>query len=164
MHHRMGSTTTKLLVVGLVLVAGFVSRTTYEQLLHPTKPAEAQADQSGCSRFSSQESAQTALERDPSDPDTLDPDRNGLACDDYAYGTNTANNTTTIDDTTTTNRAPANRTSPSSASPSSTSSRPRQRKPTNLLDAGGPTTGPVPLMPDGTCPEEFPAKLSNVCY
>jgi hypothetical protein len=158
----MGSTTMKLLVVGLVLVAGFVSRITYEQLLYPSQPAEAQADQSDCSSFSSQESAQTALERDPSDPNNLDPDKNGLACDDYAYRTNTANNTTTAN--TTTSSTSANSNSQSSASPSSTSSRPKPRKTNDLLDAGGPTTGPVPLMPDGTCPAEFPTKHSNRCY
>lgn len=163
MRDRMGSTTTKLLVVGLVLVAGLVSRITYEQLLHPSQPAVAQADQSDCSRFSSQESAQTALERDPSDPNNLDADKNGLACDDYAYSTKTANNTTTTDDTTTSS-ASANSTSQSSASPSSTSSRPGPREPKDLLNAGGPTTGPVPLMPDGTCPAEFPTRHSNRCY
>jgi hypothetical protein len=32
------------------------------------------------------------------------------------------------------------------------------------LDAGGPTNGPAPLMPDGTCPPEFPTKHKNLCY
>ena len=34
----------------------------------------------------------------------------------------------------------------------------------NLLEAGGPTSGPVPLMPDGGCPQEFPTKRDEVCY
>ena len=34
----------------------------------------------------------------------------------------------------------------------------------NLLEAGGPTSGPVPLMPDGGCPREFPTKRDGLCY
>lgn len=35
---------------------------------------------------------------------------------------------------------------------------------TDLLEAGGPENGPVPTMPDGDCPEEFPIKDSGACY
>jgi hypothetical protein len=28
----------------------------------------------------------------------------------------------------------------------------------------GPTIGPVPLMPDGSCPEEFPVEQNGLCY
>jgi hypothetical protein len=35
---------------------------------------------------------------------------------------------------------------------------------TDLFDSGGPTTGPFPLMPDGTCPKEFPVKRGGACY
>jgi len=34
----------------------------------------------------------------------------------------------------------------------------------NLLDAGGPTSGPVPLMPEGGCPREFPTIRDGACY
>ena len=34
----------------------------------------------------------------------------------------------------------------------------------NLLDAGGPTSGPLPLMPDGGCPREFPTMRDGACY
>ena len=34
----------------------------------------------------------------------------------------------------------------------------------NLLDAGGPTSGPLPLMADGGCPREYPIKRSGACY
>jgi hypothetical protein len=34
----------------------------------------------------------------------------------------------------------------------------------NLLEAGGPTSGPVPLMPDGGCPREFPKMGDGLCY
>jgi hypothetical protein len=34
----------------------------------------------------------------------------------------------------------------------------------SLLEAGGPTSGPLPLMPDGGCPREFPTMREGVCY
>jgi hypothetical protein len=33
-----------------------------------------------------------------------------------------------------------------------------------LMDAGGPSSGPVPLMPDGSCPAEFPVRQDEACY
>jgi hypothetical protein len=33
-----------------------------------------------------------------------------------------------------------------------------------LLDAGGSTLGPAPVMPDGSCPAEFPVKQDGSCY
>ncbi len=33
-----------------------------------------------------------------------------------------------------------------------------------LLRAGGPEEGPVPAMPDGECPPEFPTKQGGACY
>jgi hypothetical protein len=153
MRRRMGTTTLRLLVVGLVLLAGLVSRVTYEQLFHSLDIAEAQSDQYDCASFGSQQSAQAELERDPSDPNDLDPDGNGRACDDD-YSASTSN--------TTTQSSP----SPSTASPSSPSrsSKPRPQGDRNLLAAGGPTNGPAPLMPDGGCPPEFPTKHKNLCY
>jgi len=154
MRHRMGTTMSRLLVVGLVLLAGVVSRVTYEQLVYPDEPAVAQSNQYDCASFGSRESAQAELERDPSDPNNLDPDGNGRACEDYAYGSNAANSP-----------LPS---SPSPSSPStsrpSPSPTPRPQGDGNLLDAGGPTQGPVPLMPDGNCPPEFPTKHNDRCY
>ena len=34
----------------------------------------------------------------------------------------------------------------------------------NLLDAGGPQEGPVPPMPSGGCPEEYPVEEAGACY
>jgi hypothetical protein len=34
----------------------------------------------------------------------------------------------------------------------------------NLLEAGGPASGPLPLMPDGGCPREFPTMRDGACY
>lgn len=33
-----------------------------------------------------------------------------------------------------------------------------------LFKAGGPGSGPAPLMPNGGCPKEFPTKKGNGCY
>jgi len=144
--------TLRLLVVGLVLLAGLVSRVTYEQLIHPRVPAAAQSNQYNCASFGSQQSAQAELERNPSDPNDLDTDDNGRACDDYDY-----------DASTTTTQSSPSSSSPSASSPSP-SSRPRPQGDQNLLNAGGPANGPAPLMPDGNCPPEFPTKHKNLCY
>ena len=34
----------------------------------------------------------------------------------------------------------------------------------NLFNAGGPENGPVPLMPDGGCPVEYPTPRGDLCY
>lgn len=34
----------------------------------------------------------------------------------------------------------------------------------DLMDAGGPKAGPVPLMPGGGCPAEYPREESGACY
>ena len=33
-----------------------------------------------------------------------------------------------------------------------------------VLDSGGPQNGPVPLMPDGGCPVEYPHERGDLCY
>ena len=33
-----------------------------------------------------------------------------------------------------------------------------------LIESGGPESGPVPLMPGGGCPEEFPVEKGGACY
>ena len=153
----MGSTTWKLLAVTLVLVAGLVSCVTYEQLIYPSKPAAAQADQYDCASFGSQEAAQAELERDPSDPNNLDSDGNGVACDDD--GTSVASSAPP-------SSATRSSVSPSSARPgkSSVAPSPRPQRTHKLLSAGGPTSGPVPVMADGDCPAEFPVKRNGLCF
>jgi hypothetical protein len=169
----------KLVMVGLVLAAGFVLRATYEQIVIPSKPAVAQTDQYDCASFGSQESAQTQLDSDPSDPNNLDADGNGRACDDYAYGTSgsIAASSVAPNSVAASSAAPSSTSSssasPSSASASSSSSSgasskasapPKPQKTHNLFDSGGPTNGPVPLMADGSCPVEFPVKHNGLCH
>ena len=33
-----------------------------------------------------------------------------------------------------------------------------------LLEAGGPEGAPLPLMPSGACPKEFPLRKGETCY
>jgi Excalibur calcium-binding domain len=47
--------------------------------------ASAQANDQNCSDFPSQAAAQAHLEQDPSDPDNLDADDDGVACEDFPY-------------------------------------------------------------------------------
>ena len=165
MRCRMGSVVSKMVMVGLVLVAGFVLRVTYEQIAYPSKPAVAQADLYDCASFGSQESAQAELDRDPSDPSNLDPDGNGRACDDSAYGTGGSVAASSVSPS---SPSPISA-SPSSASPgsgasTSASAPPGPQQIYRLFESGGPRNGPVPLMADGACPVEFPVKHKGLCH
>ena len=63
----MGTNMLRVLAVVLVIAAAIVARVTFEQIANPSTPAVAQ-DVTNCSDYNSQRDAQTALERDPSDP------------------------------------------------------------------------------------------------
>jgi hypothetical protein len=138
----------RLLIVALVLASGFTLRMSWEELTHPDRPAQAQEDLYDCQSFGSQESAQAELERNPTDPYGLDPDKDGQACEDYNYSNgSTASAATTSSPTAT-------------ASPAAVTDQYDR----DLFVAGGPSSGPVPLMPDGSCPAEYPLERSGVCY
>lgn len=139
----------RMLIVALVLASGFTARVAWEQLANPTTPALAQEDLYDCPSFGSQESAQAELDRAPSDPYNLDPDNDGQACEDYDYGTGTGNDDAAQDQY-------DGGTIPSPTQP--------DQQPDDLFNAGGPTHGPVPPMPDGECPPEFPTEQNEACY
>jgi hypothetical protein len=139
----------------LVLVAGFTLRFTWEQLTHPDTAALAQADLYDCVSFGSQESAQAELERAPSDPSDLDPDDDGLACEDFDYGGIGSSPSTS------TAKASIDRYQ-NVASVDKVQNKVMGSG--DLFDAGGPSEGPVPLMPDGSCPGEFPTRQNGACY
>ena len=72
-----------------------------------------------------------------------------------------AQQTTTYSQTTTSTATPTTSSTPSTASSSaSASARPRD----DLFKSGGPPEGPVPLMPDGKCPSEFPVQKHGACF
>jgi hypothetical protein len=94
----------------------------------------------------------------------LDPDGNGIACDELrsAGGSQAASAGST-----------AGRTAASAAGRAAGSAAPQPSvdggsqlldRYGNLLEAGGPTSGPLPLMPNGGCPQEFPAMRDGACY
>jgi endonuclease YncB( thermonuclease family) len=81
-------------------------------------------------------------------------------------------NTTTLKTTTpkTTTPQPAK---PPRATPQPTTPQPAKPQPAapatprpdrNLMNSGGPEYGPVPLMPGGGCPVEYPHQRGDLCY
>ena len=48
--------------------------------------------------------------------------------------------------------------------PNLTPQTPSNSTPAPPFKAGGPQDGPVPLMPGGSCPKEFPVKQGKACY
>jgi hypothetical protein len=61
---------------------------------------------------------------------------------------------------TTTTASPAPTTTTASPSPSPSTPSPSDR----MLKSGGPAHGPVPLMPGGKCPSEYPVRKDGACY
>jgi hypothetical protein len=154
----MRPVTLRLFIVALVLASGFTLRVAWEELANPTTPALAQSDQYDCASFGSQDSAQAELERNPSDPSNLDPDGNGIACEDYDYGVDGGSAGTT-EDTSTSSASATSDQYDASAGLSQ-----YEKEVGALFDSGGSTAGAVPLMPDGSCPDEFPTQQDGACY
>lgn len=78
----------------------------------------------------------------------LDPDGNGIACDELRNASGGQS-------------ASAGRASPQ---PSVDGGSQLLNRYGNLLKVGGPSSGPLPLMPDGGCPREFPTMRDGACY
>ena len=98
-----------------------------------TVVATAQAQNTlNCSDFAFQEDAQAVLNQDPSDPNHLDQDEDGIACNDLPRRGG-------------------------GVTPAGT-------PPGQLMKAGGPASGPVPPMPGGGCPAQFPVQRDGACY
>ena len=142
----------RMFIIALVLAGGFTLRMAWEELSDPTTPAFAQTDQYDCQSFGSQESAQAELERDLSDPNNLDPDADGIACEEYDYGGGGG--------------SPAPTASPTAAAspPAAKVQYQKDLGSDELFDAGGPAGGPAPPMPDGSCPPEYPTEHNGACY
>ena len=159
-----------MFIVALVVLAcGFTLRMAWEELADPKTPAFAQTDQYDCESFGSQESAQAELERDLSDPNNLDPDANGIACEGYDYGGGGGSTAATASSSATQDPTAADPTASATADPtaSATAATDQYQEDLgskNLFNAGGPAGGPAPLMADGSCPPEYPAKHNGACY
>lgn len=77
-------------VVVLVLAAGFTARLAYEEMTSSGRgiaPAQAQeSDDLDCDDFATQADAQATYDADPSDPNRLDADGDGEACEESFFG------------------------------------------------------------------------------
>ncbi len=148
----------RMFIVALVLLCGFTLRLSWEQLTATPAFAQEEEDLYDCESFGSQESAQAELERDLSDPYNLDPDANGVACEGYDYGGGGGTSSPT---------AAASPTASQEQTASLTAAKVQYQEDVgskNLFDAGGPAGGPVPLLPGGRCPSEYPVEQGGACY
>src|SRR5829696_628316 len=151
---RVGLDRTALVVLAVLMMAAgaFVARMTWE--LVPGASAQEELD---CPDFDSQAAAQEELERDLTDPNGLDPDADGEACDEYPY----PQDETTTQDETTMRSIPAETTQ--YQPPPVTVAEPTVDEPP-LFVSGGPGDGPAPLMPNGGCPPEYPIEKGDGCH
>jgi len=102
----------------------------------------------------------------------LDPDGNGIACDELRSAGGgqaaSAGSAATSAATSAAGNAAGNAAGSAAASaapqPSVDGGSQLLDRYGSLLEAGGPTSGPVPLMPDGGCPREFPTMRDGACY
>jgi hypothetical protein len=144
-----------LVLAVLVFASRLALRVAWESLDDPSA-AEAQSPAEGdlynCPDLTHAK-AQRILEQDPSDPYDLDRDGDGQACEDPGGGTSPP-------PTTPPSTPPS---APPSAPPSTPPSTPPSPHP-HILNSGGPEYGPVPLMPDGGSPVEYPTQRGDLCY
>ena len=123
-------------MVCTIMAVVFAVRAGWEQ----TRPAEAQlpdGPDEDCPEISQAE-AQAILDADPSYPNRLDADDDGIACEDGGGSEDSSGSDQYATD--------------------------NQYDSGTLMDAGGPASGPMPLMPNGSCPEEFPTERGGACY
>ena len=154
--------------------------------LMPYAAAQGEEELLFCEDFDSQAEAQQHLRDDPSDPDELDEEEgedDGIACETFSYDNPEEDLnpvTAAIDEPETTSGAqPKTAPPPPSTTPRPTPppppptpprppspppSPPPEPNPGTLMNAGGPTAGPAPRMPHGSCPKEFPQQRSGACY
>jgi Excalibur calcium-binding domain len=129
----------------------------------------AAAQDLNCSDFDTQQEAQDELESNPSDPNNLDNDNDGTACESLPRdggGGGGGGGGQTRDSTSprTTPSPPAPPKTPLPAPKTPPSPPKTQPDSGTLMKAGGSSTGPVPLMPNGSCPQEFPNIRDGACY
>jgi len=144
----------KVAVVMLVLTCGFTARVAWEFVAKPAstiRTAQAQEGDLDCSDFSTQAEAQAEYDRDPSDPNRLDEDGDSIACESLPGGGGSSGGGAGSG-----GGAAQNQYNDGAAT--------RDQGNGDLMNAGGLATGPVPPMPDGGCPVEFPIKRDGACY
>jgi hypothetical protein len=134
-----------------------------------------------CEDFDSQADAQANLRDNPSDPNRLDEDNgedDGVACENHHYDNpardetpvNLSGGSTNPNPGVTKASSPPPKSAPPSPPPPPTPvPQPSQPPPLTdpappLMKAGGTSSGPVPIMPNGSCPQEFPNVRDKACY
>ncbi len=105
-----------------------------------------------CADFSSQAEAQAEFDKDTTDPNNLDADNDGIACGSLDGGS---------EDSGTGSGGTKNAGADDGTSDADAGS---DQYNGDLMDAGGPSSGPVPLMPGGGCPIEYPVEHDGACY
>ena len=151
MHHMV----LRMLVVALVLVGAFNHLTSSKELALPITLAQAQADAFDpfdCGDFAYQEYAQLWYDRDRTDPSNLDDDNDGIACESLP----SRSSPRSVGDLTTT--------APPSTATTPPTTPPPTPPPSTKMGSGGPEHGPVPPLPGGRCPDEYPVKRGGACY
>lgn len=137
----------RVAVVVLVLCVGAGARVAYEKVGGSEagmKPAAAQ--ESGgldCADFATQQEAQAEYDADPSDPNGLDADSDGVACEENAGGG------TTDDGGDEGATRPGDR---------------NNRGDRDLMESGGTLAAPVPPLPGGGCPPDYPVARRGYCH
>ncbi len=59
---------------------------------------------------------------------------------------------------------PVSEPAPPDPGPPSSTPTPPSPRPRELMEAGGPSAGPVPRMPGGGCAREYPVRRAGACY
>ena len=113
-----------------------------------------------------QQYAQGLLDQGVPGASRLDPDGNGIACDQLqsAGGGQPASAGSPTPQPSVDVGSQSASGGSASPQPSADGGSQLLNRYDNLLEAGGPSSGPLPLMPDGGCPKEFPTKRDGACY
>lgn len=142
----------RVAVVVLVLCVGASARVAYEKIggsESGMKPAAAQ--ESGdldCADFATQAEAQAEFDADPSDPNGLDADSDGIACEENADASDDGGTSEDQYDDEGVDR-PGDR---------------NNRGDRDLMESGGTLAAPVPPLPGGGCPPEYPIARRGYCH
>jgi hypothetical protein len=114
-------------------------------------PAERQFVQAFVQAF-----AQGILDEGAPGASRLDPDGNGVACDQLLSGGGGSPSPSA--------GSPSPSAGSASPRPSFTGASQSPAPNADLFEAGGPEGGPVPLMRGSRCPSEYPVKKGDACY
>jgi hypothetical protein len=132
-----------LVLALLVLGSGFALRLASEEFADPIAPAQAQGAQDlyDCytGQFTYQEEAQAIYDQNPNDPYGLDGPIGPTSDGQPGVACEDLPHR------------------PSGATSMGTTTGP-------ILESGGPERGPVPLLPSGGCPAEYPVERGGACY